>query len=237
MKKFIIALAALLGLASCKIDRDLSVVVQEMMTVQNGILINDLGVKYFLATQEGTEDILQQQRVFLTGLAEPADAAGYDYLLRPYEWYSVIVKDCVALSSAEDSDQAWGTAPAQVSHVWFQGGYINVLVTVSYDSDETFDGEVNMVYNDSRSSDSELYFILKNKQTGKTWEDSELSPDKVVFGAQFYSFPYTQYYSAGYKGEQNITIDWRWFDPNPYSEEIPYRTVSSKQGIYSINVQ
>jgi len=236
MKKLILAFAALLCLASCEIKRDPSIVVQEMMNIQNGLLVNDLGVKYSITGQESAAEILTLPRVFLTGTATPSGTAGYDYDLEPYEWYSVTIQDCVTVSSVPDVDEAFGTSPASLTHVWFEGGYVNALVTVSYDKDEDFQGEVNLVFDDTRSSDRELYFMLKNKQTGKTWEDPELSSLNVIFGAQFYSFPYTQFYDSQFHGEQAIYLSWRWFNPNDYDGELPYRTVSDRQGSYFINV-
>ncbi|MBO7118667.1 MAG: hypothetical protein J6V81_08350 [Bacteroidales bacterium] len=237
MKKIILALAVLLGISSCKIERDLSIVVQEMMNIENGLLVNDLGVKYSISDMSMASEILKQQRVFITGTAVQSDVAGYDYSLKPYEWYGVIIQECAMMSSAEDPDETWGTSPAELTHVWFQSGYINALVTVSFDSEEEYDGEVNMVFDDTRSSDSHLYFILKNKQEGKTWEDEDLTADKVAFGGQFYSFPYTQCYDQAFKGEQAVTIEWEWFKPGPYEGELPYRTVTDQQGNYTITVK
>ena len=237
MKKIILALAVLLGITSCNIERDPSIVVQEMMNIENNLLVNDLGVKYFVNDQSMAADILKQQRVFLTGTAVPSEVANYDYVLNPFEWYSVSVQECALLSSAEDPDETWGTSPAELTHVWFQSGYINALITVSYDSDEDYDGEVNLVFDDTRSTDSHLYFIVKNKQEGRTWEDEDLYPEKVVFGGQFYSFPYTQCYDQAFKGEQSITIEWEWFTPSLYDGELPYRTVTAKQGNYIITVK
>ena len=93
------------------------------------------------------------------------------------------------------------------------------------------------MFDDTRSSDSKLYFILKNKQEGKTWEDEDLAPNKVAFGGQFFSFPYTQYYDPAFKGEQSVQIEWEWFTPSPYDGELPYRTVTAKQGNYTITVK
>ena len=238
MKKLLFALAVLLGLASCKIDRDPSFVVQEMMTAQDGLLVNDLGVKYSIEGQDKASEILALQRVFLTGTAVPSGNSSYDYYLTPYEWYGVNVKDCVTLSAIEDIDDSMGTSPAELTHGWFQGGYVNALVTVSFDSDEDFHGEVNLVFDDARSNGADkLYFILKNKQTGKTWADEDLSQDKVAFGYQFYSFPYSQYVDSNFKGEQTFNMEWLWFDSSPYDNEIPYRTTSVKQGTYIVTVQ
>ena len=237
MKKIIIALAVLLGLASCKIERDLSVVVQEMMNSQSGLLVNDLGVKYSIKDQSDARDILKHQRVFLTGLAEPSESGTYDYTLDPYEWFAVTVQDCVKKSTVEDIDATLGTSPADVSHAWIQAPYINVLSTVSFDSDnDSFDGELNLMFDDERSTQTDLYFVLKNKQAGKTWEDETLSPEKVAFGAIFLSFPFDQYIAPGFKGDINVTIDWRWFDPNPIDESLPYRSVSDKQGKYTVTI-
>ena len=236
MKKLIIALAALVSLASCEIERDPSIVVQEMMNIQNGLLVNAYGVKYSIMGQDMASDIMANQRVFLTGTATPSSVAGYDYVLTPYEWYSVTVQDCVTVGSVPDVDEAYGTSPVDLTHVWFEGGYINALVTVSYDADEDFQGDINMVFDDTKSTDRALYFLLRNKQTGRTWEDPTLTSDKVVFGAQFYSFPYTQYYDSQFKGEQTVYMGWSWFNPSPYDGELPYRTITDKQSNYIINV-
>lgn len=237
MKKIIFALAALVCLASCEIERDPSIVIQEMMNSQNGLLVNDLGVKYSITGQENAAEILALTRVFLTGTATPSETAGYDYDLKPYEWYGVDIKDCVTLSTVEDVDETLGTAPVCLNHVWVEGGYINALVTVSYDADQDYDGEVNLVFDDSRSSDSSLYFILKHKQEGRNWEDPELTSDKAYFGTQFFSFRYSQCYDPSFKGEQSYNLEWRWFDSTGYDGELPYRTVSDKQGNFTITVQ
>ena len=238
MKKLIFALAIVLGLASCKVERDLSFVVQEMMNVQSGLLINDAGVKYSIQDQESAREILSQQRVFMTGTAEPSETSGYDYKLAPYEWYGVKVKDCVTLSTVEDVDETLGTAPVELTHVWYDGGYVNLLATVSFDADEEDEAEfeINLVFDDERSTSDELYFILKNKQTGRTWEDETLSSDKVIFGSQFMSFPYTQYLEPGFHGSLTIYTEWVWFDPSPVEGELPYKTTSAKQGNYTITV-
>jgi hypothetical protein len=237
MKKFIFALAALLGLASCNIERDLSFVVQEMMNIQGGMLVNDLGVRYSVSAKDAS-DIFTNQRVFMTGTAEPAEASGYDYVLTPYEWYGVLVKDCVKLSTVEDVDETLGTCPVSLDHVWFQGGFINALTTVSFDMDEEDKPiEVNMLFDDVRSTGNDLYFILKNKQGGRTWEDDTLSPEKVIFGGQFLSFRYEDYVQPGFKGELAFHLEWKWFDANPYSDEYPYRTVTVRQEYFTITVE
>ena len=237
MKRLFFALAVMLGLASCKIDRDPSFVVQEMMNIQNGLLVNDEGVKFSIAGQAMASDILAQDRVFITGTATRSEIAGYDYLLEPVEWFDVTVQDCIVLSTVESPDDSLGVSPVSLSHVWFQGGYVNALVTVSFDTNEDFHGKVNLVYDDTRSNGSNyLCFLLKNKQTGKTWEDEDLSEQEVVFGSQFFSFPYPQGYDSSFKGEQTIFIEWRWYDASPYGDELPLRTVSSKEGSFVINV-
>ena len=239
MKKLFIALAVVLGLASCKIDRDLSFVVQEMMNVRSGLLVNDAGVKYSIQDQQTAGEILSQQRLFITGTAEPSEVSGYDYKLTPYEWYGVILQDCVTLSSVEDVDGALGTSPVELSHVWFDGGYVNALTTVSFDLDTEDETEfnINLVFDDERSTSNELYFILKNKQIGKTWEDEDLSSEKVVFGSQFMSFPFEQYIDSGFHGELTIHVEWVWFDSSPVEGELPYKTVSAKQGNYTYTVK
>ena len=227
-----------MGLASCKIDRDPSIIVQEMMNVQNGLLVNDLGVKYSITGSAMAIDILSYDRVFVSGSAVPSTVAGYDYTLDPYEWYSVTIQDCVTLSSVEDADEAFGTSPINLSHVWFQGGYVNALVTVSYSDEEDFNGEINLVFDDSRSNGADkMYFLLKNKQEGKTWADEDLSATDAVFGSQFISFPYTQFVDPGFKGEQSFYMEWLWFVPSDYDGELPYRTTKDMQGRYIVNVQ
>lgn len=240
MKKIIIALAVLLGLASCNIERDYSVIVQEMMNVQSGLLVNDMGVKYSIKNQDMASKILAHQRVFVTGKAEEADAPGYDYLLSPDDWYGVLVKDCVKRSTIEDIPGTLGSSPIGISYVWSEGGYVNILATVSYDSTadpEDWDCEINLMFDDVRSDSQNLYFVLKNKQTGLTWEDDELNLSDVAFGVQYLSFPYQQYMEPGFKGELSFHLEWEWFDPSPYTGEAPYRTVSAKQGTYTIYVQ
>ena len=239
MKKIIAALAVLLGLVSCQVEKDLSIIVQEMMSVQSGLLVNDLGVKYSIKDQSMASKILAKERVFLSGTAVPSETSGYDYLLTPYDWYEVIIKDCVKRSTVEDVDETLGTSPAGISHAWTEGNYVNLLASISYDAtadDDDWGCEINLMFDDERSDSRNLYFVLKNKQTGLTWEDEELDLSEVGFAYQYLSFPYTQYLEPGFKGELTFHLEWEWFDPSPYTGEVPYRTVSAKQGNYTISI-
>ena len=95
----------------------------------------------------------------------------------------------------------------------------------------------NLMFDDERSHSRNLYFVLKNKQTGLTWEDEELGTSDVGFAYQYMSFPYTQYLDPEFKGEVTFHLEWEWFDPSTYTGELPYRTVSAKQGNYIVNIQ
>ena len=238
MKKIIIALALLLSLAACNIEHDQSIEVQEMMSIQSGLLVNDLGIKYYVAKPQEAGDLLSEQRVFMYGTAVPSEVSGYEYVLTPYEWYSVMIKDCVKKSTVEDVDETLGTSPVCLNNVWVQGDYLNALTTISYDStEENASFVVNMMLDDERSDENTLYFVLKNKQTGKTWEDEELSSDDVVFGSQFMSFPIKPLLAPGFKGNLEIYFEWDWFVPGAYEGSIPTRTVTNKQWNIAINFQ
>ena len=238
MKKLLFALAILLGLASCNIERDLTITVQEMMSIQSGLLVNDLGVKYFVERPQEAGNLLSEQRVFMCGTAVQAEASGYDYVLTPQEWYSVAIKDIVKKSDVEDVDETLGTSPVSLNNVWYQGGYLNTLTTVSYDSkEENREQVINLMLDDERSNEYTLYFVLKNKQTGRTWEDDELDSDDAVFGAQFMSFPLEPYLAPGFKGELNLYFEWEWFIPGTYEGSLPTRTITDKQWNIAIAIQ
>lgn len=238
MKKILLALSLVMGLVSCDLDKDIPVIIQEMMNIDNDLLVNDSGVKYSIKDPAMSSKILSQRRVFMAGTAVKSETAGYDFLLSPYDWYGVAIQNCVTLSTVQDVEETLGSDPVGINQVWSGGGYINALTIVSYEyGDENFSCAINMVFDDTRSTDTDLYFILKNKQVGKNWSDDDLDMYEVEFGSQYFSFPYEQYLKPGFKGDVTFHIEWEWFDPSPYTGEVPYRTVSAQQGTYTITVK
>lgn len=237
MKKIIAMVAGLLCLTGCLKNSEDLVLINEIMNVQGAILINDAGVKYGVADTKIMSNFQSAKRVYIIGQIEPAPAgSNYDYKLYIEEFLAVAVQDCVKLSTVEDQS-ALGIDPANFYNLWIDGGYINAMITFSYDQHLGYDGVANLVFDDTRSTAQDLYFILKNNQKGKSWIDEEIVPSNLTYGGTFFSFPYLTLLDSAYKGQVNLHFEWTWFQMDPENKEIPLHTTEARSEILTINVE
>ena len=236
MKKIIAMLAGVLCLAGCLKDSPDMVAINEIVTVKGGILINDAGVRYGVADTKIFSNFQSDQRLFITGQIEPASGdAKYDYKLYIEEYVAVSVQDCLKLSTVED-ESTLGIDPANLYSCWIDGGFINAVITFSYDKYKDFDGVINLVFDDVRSTPEDIYLIVKNNQKGKSWLDEELIAANLVYGAGIFSFPLNTVLDPDYKGQVRLHFDWTWFQTDPEDKTIPLRTTESRSETITINV-
>ena len=237
MKKIIAMIAGLLCLTGCLKNSEDLVLVNEIMNVQGAYLINDAGVKYAVADTKIMSNFQSAKRVYVIGQIEPASAGdNYDYKLYIEEFVAVAVQDCLKKSTVEDP-AALGIDPANTYSLWIDGGYINSMVTFSYDQHLGYDGVVNLVFDDQNSTAQDLYFVLKNNQKEESWIDENMNPNNLTYGGTFFSFPYLTLLDSSYKGQVNLHFEWTWFQSDPANKEIPLHTTEVRSEILTINVE
>lgn len=237
MKKFILLLAAVLCLVSCDKFNKEYFPVNEIISIDNGTFVNDNGVKYHITNISDLSSLKNQKRIFVEGRAcFPEDASlGYDYELEISTYYEVKIQDAVKASSSEEG---FGDSPVAVMLGWFANGYINLRTIVSYQKAAGYHGSINLVFDDAKSTDSELFFKLVNAQDGETWEDPEMTEGDIEFGASYYSFKYLSLIPESVKGTVKVTLTWNWFDDNPIAgASVPAHTVSEKSDTCEITLE
>ena len=89
----------------------------------------------------------------------------------------------------------------------------------------------------TRHAAKDLYFILRNNQEGKTWENESLSPGELEFGTGIYSFEYTPLLDPSYKGDINFHFEWVWFQADPANENVPLRTTEPRSETFTLKAQ
>ena len=212
MKRLALILTAVLCLVACgEMDKSYFPV-NEMVSIVNGSIVNDNGVKY-RATNIDITEMSKHERVLVEGracLPEDPDAP-YDYELEISGYYEVTIQDAVKASASEEG---WGDSPIMVNKAWFANGYLNILVAVSYQKGTGYKGEINLVYDDVSSTKDNIIFNIVNKQEGKTWANEEMTEGDIEFGMTYYSFKYLDLLPADAKGDITATLNWIWFEGN-----------------------
>lgn len=236
MKRFLTLLALVLSITACnKINADLTTI-NEIVNVQNGLLVNDAGVRYNVSDHDIMSQLMSQQRVFIIGQIEPDSNPSYDYKLYLMQYIGVNVKDCIKSSEITEDDKL-GHDPLHLSTCWLDGGYINASLVFSFNTFMGYQGTANIVFDETRSTSQDLYFVFRNNQDGKTWEDESLTPSELEFGSGIYSFKYTPLLDPSYKGDINFHFEWVWFQKDPSNENIPLRTTEIRSETITLKAE
>lgn len=236
MRKIAFLMAALFCLVSC-ISEGPRYNVSEMVSIDGSKITNDAGIRYRITNINKVSEMLKHERAYVIGQASSPDEAGdYDYDLNVDACFSVNVKDAVAASASEEG---YGKSPVSVQSAWLANSYFNMLLAVSYEKATGYKGEMNLVFDDVKSTTSDLYFKIQNKQEGKTWEDETLTAADIEFGQEYFSFRYLDLLPEGTKGNVTVHISWVWFDNNNYDPDakIPLHSVSEKSDTCEIYLQ
>lgn len=236
MKRILALLALVLCITACNKNNADLITINEIVNVQNGLLVNDAGVRYSLTDHDMLSQLMSLKRVFIIGQIEPVSNQSYDYKLYLMQFIGVNVKDCVKSSEITDDDKL-GHDPVHLSTCWLDGGYINASLAFSYNTYNGYQGVANIVFDQTRSTAKDLYFILRNNQEGKTWENESLSPGELEFGTGIYSFEYTPLLDPSYKGDINFHFEWVWFQADPANENVPLRTTEPRSETFTLKAQ
>ena len=236
MKKLLTLLALTLCITACNKNNADLITINERVNVRNGLLINDAGVRYNLSDSDMMSQIMSLDRIFIIGQIEPASSPSYDYKLYLMQFIGVNVKDCIKSSEITDDD-ALGHDPLHLSTCWLDGGYINASLAFSYNTYMGYQGVANIVFDQTRSTSQDLYFVLRNNQNGKTWANEDLTPSELEFGTGIYSFKYTPLLDPSYKGDINFHFEWVWFQNDPSNENVPLRTTEIRSETFTLKAE
>lgn len=216
MKRFAILLLSFLSFVSCMEFDEPLFYFNEMADVSGGCLVTDNGLKYKVTDGEMSANIASYSRVYVQGYATKSYEAGstYDYDVKIESMWQVAVKDLVKVSSIQtEEDDTYGDSPILMSQSWLSGGYLNFILIVSHRRTQNYMGSVSLLYDDTKSSSNELFFELRNKQEGDTWENPEMDESSTVFENLLLSVPIESLIPAGMSTDQlKLNVEYKWFD-------------------------
>ena len=200
-------------------------ITQEMMTASKGKLITDSGITFNLTNSSSTFDLTHGRYWATCEIMDMKSETEYDVRLTALE--PAISPDILVLSQIPEGKL--GTDPICIHEdFWLSGNYINMRNShfCLPDSDGTH--AVNLVFDDIRSHDDSLFFILSHNSHGEKPDNPEYKDKTFVLTSYFTSVSFKDYIPAG-SSKFIVTLDWKWYTNAEY--EIKDYTKSAKYEI------
>lgn len=207
-KSIVYVVAALLAsvVVSCEHDDTLYYNNQTMGNIVDGRFVSDQGNVFNIVEQECGGNVASASRAMVVCdvLNETAGAANeYDVRLRNY--YSVLVKNPVALADASEGDIAVQD-PIVVEQLWYSGGYLNMLIRFQMISDSETLHLVNLVH--SKDADGKYILNLRHNAYGETCEKQPIGT-MVFNGGGYISFPLLDIVK---ENEAKLVFSWKGYE-------------------------
>lgn len=179
------ALAALVTV-SCEVDGTLYYNNQTMGNVVDGRFVSDQGNVFNVVEQECGGNIASEDRVMvLCDVLNSTEGTSSEYDVRLINFYSVLVKDAVALEDAGEGEIAVQD-PIVVEQLWYSGGYLNMLIRFQMIAGSETKHLVNLVY--SKDAEGRYVFDLHHNAYGETYDRQPVGT-MVFNGGGYISFP------------------------------------------------
>jgi len=212
MKKITILIIAIstLALSSCfKTDPTVYGCI-DICFVNNSALVSDYGSTYHVM-ETSIEDWKYKNRIYISfDILETINNSEYNIRLNEYTEY--VIKN--ALVKSTSSPDLQGEDAVYLNQGFFSGSipYFNIQCVYARKKNSTSIHDVNLVYDDTLSDETNAVFHLTHNAFGDTYKEGVDVKDCESV-AMCYTFPVSEFFHKGV-GMVDITIDYYWYKEN-----------------------
>lgn len=220
MRKFLISVlscaAAFVVATSCNNDDGILYTTLTFGEMSYGTkFLTDDGDIFHIVKNSTSNDLLMLSRIIgqFNVLNKTEGGAENEYDTELVAYAEPVIHDPVLTS--ESSDEILGKDPIELGQGWISGGYFNIRYGITIKKSSTTVHDINLEFDDKRSNDKTLYFVLRHNGHSETLSNTEIETSKLQYTGGYASFPIKSLIPEGTleagKNSIKIVMEWEWY--------------------------
>lgn len=174
-------------------------------------LLTDKGLTYYIKDNDSGSMIPDSvTRVMIScDVMSKVEGRNDEYNIRLLDFMAAFTTDPLRAGTPEA--EAAGHDGINVSQAWVSGGYLNGYLTLALPNPNKEDHDINLVFDETRSSADTLFFEVRHNAHGECPENEENDLYIFHFAGTYVSFPLEGILPK--EGKKPIVhVEWDWYD-------------------------